>query len=71
MEEKQEPLDELKGIFGEAAAKAREAWQAARERSEAMKQENELYRELATLASAALDALERAARKAWGDSSPK
>lgn len=67
MSEKQEqdPFDELKDIFQEAAGKAREAWLAARKRSEATKQENEIYREIATLGSAALDALERAVKKAW------
>lgn len=67
MSEKQEkdPFAELKVIFDEAAAKAAEAWEMARQRSEAAKQENEVYRELLTYGSAAVDALTRAAKAAW------
>lgn len=73
MSEQQEkdPYMELKAIFETASDKAREAWTLARQRSESMKQENEIYRELVSLGSAAVDALERAVKKAWEGSSPK
>lgn len=73
MSEQQEkdPYLELKAIFEKASEKAREAWTLARTRSESMKQENEIYRELVTLGSAAVDALERAVKKAWEGSAPK
>lgn len=61
----QDPFEELKVLFDEAAAKVAEAWKLARQRSEAAKQENEVYRELLTYGSSAMDALTRAAKKAW------
>jgi kynureninase len=67
----QNPLDELKDIFEKAAVEARKAWGMARERSEAAKQENVVYREIASLGVAAVDALERAIKKAWDASGSK
>jgi hypothetical protein len=70
-EQERHPLDELKDVFEKAAEKAREAWTAARNRSEAASRESALYRELVTLGSAAYDALDRAAKKAWGGAGPR
>jgi hypothetical protein len=36
-----------------------------------VKQENEVYRELVSLGTAAVDALERAVKKAWEGSAPE
>jgi hypothetical protein len=67
MSEKQEqdPFEELRVLFNEAAERVSEVWKVARRRSEEAKHENEVYRELATYGSAALDSLTRAAKMAW------
>lgn len=69
--QEQHPLDELKDIFENAAVEARKAWQFARDRSELAKQENAVYREMVSLGTAAVDALERAVKKAWEASGSK
>lgn len=61
----QDPFEELKVLFDAAAEKVSEAWKLARERSETAQQQNQVYRELVTYGSSAMDALKRAAKMAW------
>jgi hypothetical protein len=63
--QEQDPFEELRVLFDEAAARVSDVWKVARRRSEEAKHENEVYRELMTYGSAAVDALTRAAKMAW------
>lgn len=66
-QKKDDPFEELANIFQDAANAARRAWLNARERADQNKRDQEVFRELATYGSAALDALNRAVKMAWSN----
>lgn len=64
MPNKAEILEEIGGFLGAASAAATKAWEISRAMNEQAAQRNELYRELSSRTSAALDYLKRAAKLA-------
>lgn len=65
MSDKHDEFDELRELFTEAATAARKAWALATVRNTVAKQENELYREVVSYSSSAVDVLTRAVKKIW------